>query len=76
MVFPISESTPVVRLDQRHYSPSTKADLDRWIQDGGPASVGSAVDITSVVSIVALKEDARALLGRFHQWRLADRLGL
>ena len=64
----------VVKLDQVEYNLSQKAALDSWIEDGGFASIGSAVDINNHSAVQHLRHDAETLLGRFSQWNLAKRL--
>lgn len=68
---------PPVRLDesplQRFQSANSFDQIQRWIEQGGPAQLESIDDICNVHNFPALKQLALRTLGRLRAWGLAKK---
>jgi len=62
-----------LRLDLPVHQASQKRAAADWIEHGGPAIIGSAVDICSDGSALAISQDAQCMLRRLRCWGLAEK---
>jgi hypothetical protein len=61
---------PLVRLDQPTWREEQKPAIKRWIELGGPASVGSVEDIYDATCLERLKQDALQMMREMRVWGL------
>jgi hypothetical protein len=64
---------PPVRLDQPTWREEQTPAIDRWIEKGGPASVGSVEDICDAACLGVLKEDALQMMRDMRIWGLGKK---
>lgn len=64
---------PPVRLDELTWREEQTLAIDRWIEKGGPASVGSVEDIGDARCLGTLKEDALQMMRDMRIWGLGKR---
>lgn len=76
----ISEASKLnrpIKLDElpiKHLEPKRDSgQLERWIEHGGPASLGSVDDICDVHNFQALKEDSLQAMDHLRVWGLAKK---
>lgn len=66
-------SSSPIKLDKPCHSAIETAAVNIWIQQGGVASIASAVDVSDAQAVSILRDEAKLLLKRVGQWGLAHK---
>jgi len=62
-----------VRLDVTSRHADQRKAIAEWVQQGGPAQIGSAQDVLSKASTTNITRDAHIMFQRLHSWGLAEK---
>ncbi|RNJ55773.1 hypothetical protein D7B24_008201 [Verticillium nonalfalfae] len=62
-----------IRLDVPLHQPAQQQITLQWIEDGGPAGLGSVVNILADDCVPAISRDAQMMMQRLKCWGLADK---
>lgn len=68
-----AEESISVRLDLSDRDVSQRRKVVKWIQSGGPASLGSVQDLCAAGCIPAISRDAQGMMQKLRCWGLADK---